>query len=156
MSRAVAPLTYRRCLPYAYPVLAVVSNRCPGYMGRLPTCYSPVRHWSKSASTFLSVRLACIRHAASVHPEPGSNSSFDLALRCSWHRLFLSRNWRVSWFPVQFSKIVTLSRAQLYYQIYLPYATIFFKKIHVSVFKIDKPLKSHGDPLNFASSNNDL
>ena len=28
------------------------------------------------------VRLACIRHAASVHPEPGSNSPFDLALRC--------------------------------------------------------------------------
>ena len=26
------------------------------------------------------VRLACIRHAASVHPEPGSNSPFDLAL----------------------------------------------------------------------------
>ena len=25
------------------------------------------------------VRLACIRHAASVHPEPGSNSPFDLA-----------------------------------------------------------------------------
>ena len=24
-----------------------------------------------------SVRLACIRHAASVHPEPGSNSPFD-------------------------------------------------------------------------------
>ncbi len=24
------------------------------------------------------VRLACIRHAASVHPEPGSNSPFDL------------------------------------------------------------------------------
>ena len=26
------------------------------------------------------VRLACIRHAASVHPEPGSNSPFDLTL----------------------------------------------------------------------------
>ena len=24
-----------------------------------------------------SVRLACIKHAASVHPEPGSNSPFD-------------------------------------------------------------------------------
>ena len=30
-----------------------------------------------------SVRLACIRHAASVHPEPGSNSPFDLALTLS-------------------------------------------------------------------------
>ena len=47
-------------------------------MGRLPTCYSPVRHSSfqLSASTReeRSVRLACIRHAASVRPEPGSNS----------------------------------------------------------------------------------
>ena len=47
-------------------------------MGRLPTCYSPVRHSSfqLSASTReeRSVRLACIRHAAGVRPEPGSNS----------------------------------------------------------------------------------
>ena len=26
----------------------------------------------------MSVRLACIRHAASVHPEPGSNSPYEL------------------------------------------------------------------------------
>ena len=26
------------------------------------------------------VRLACIKHAASVHPEPGSNSPFDDSL----------------------------------------------------------------------------
>ena len=34
--------------------------------------------WSLGASTLLSlhnsVRLACVKHAASVHPEPGSNS----------------------------------------------------------------------------------
>ena len=36
------------------------------------------------------VRLACIRHAASVHPEPGSNSPFDLAPRCLWHLYFNS------------------------------------------------------------------
>ena len=43
------------------------------------------------------VRLACIRHAASVHPEPGSNSPFDLALRWLWHlslHFFVFRNWR--------------------------------------------------------------
>ena len=28
----------------AYPVLAVVSNGCPGLYGWLSTCYSPVRH----------------------------------------------------------------------------------------------------------------
>ena len=42
--------------------------------GRSPTCYSPVRHSSTKASFGLSVRLACVKHAASVHPEPGSNS----------------------------------------------------------------------------------
>ena len=31
-----------------------------------------------TAEAVLTVRLACVRHAASVHPEPGSNSPFDL------------------------------------------------------------------------------
>ena len=35
------------------------------------------------------VRLACIRHAASVHPEPGSNSPFDLLIMFSLSRLLL-------------------------------------------------------------------
>ena len=38
-------------------------------MGRSPTCYSPVR---RSPPKWFA-RLACIRHAASVHPEPESN-----------------------------------------------------------------------------------
>ena len=37
----------------------------------MPTCSSPVRHVSLRRDP---VRLACIRHAASVDPEPGSNS----------------------------------------------------------------------------------
>ena len=32
----------------------------------------------KKQAPLQSVRLACIRHAASVHPEPGSNSPFDM------------------------------------------------------------------------------
>ena len=28
----------------------------------------------------ITVRLACVRHAANVHPEPGSNSPFDFSL----------------------------------------------------------------------------
>ena len=40
-------------------------------MGRFPTCSSPVRHVVPRRG---HVRLACIRHAASVNPEPGSNS----------------------------------------------------------------------------------
>lgn len=57
-----------------YPVLDPVSQAYPEVKGRSPTCYSPVRHSSTLASKGLSVRLACVKHAASVHPEPGSNS----------------------------------------------------------------------------------
>ena len=63
----------------AYAVLAVISNCCPPVRGRLPTRYSPVRHSVNLASIRklplnYFVRLACVKHAASVHPEPGSNS----------------------------------------------------------------------------------
>ena len=63
----------------AYAVLAAISSCCPPVQGRLPTRYSPVRH-SVSPDSIRKlprnrfVRLACVRHAASVHPEPGSNS----------------------------------------------------------------------------------
>ena len=45
-------------------------------MGRLHTRYAPVRRSPTiSASTDLAApRLACVKPAASVHPEPGSNS----------------------------------------------------------------------------------
>ena len=63
----------------AYAVLAAVSSCCPPVQGRLPTRYSPVRHSVISVrfrrlSPICFVRLACVKHAASVHPEPGSNS----------------------------------------------------------------------------------
>ena len=44
-------------------------------MGRLHTRYSPVRRSSARASSPVTPRLACVKPAASVHPEPGSNSS---------------------------------------------------------------------------------
>ena len=50
------------------------------------TRYAPVRH-SRPPEGGLTVRLACIRPAASVHPEPGSNSSLYYCLS-----LFLSLN----------------------------------------------------------------
>ena len=63
----------------AYAVLAVISNCYPPVQGRLPTRYSPVRHSVRSVRfrrlrPKCFVRLACVKHAASVHPEPGSNS----------------------------------------------------------------------------------
>ena len=57
-----------------YPVLIPLSRGCPGEGGRLPTCYSAVRHSMSFPREALAVRLACVRRAASVHPEPGSNS----------------------------------------------------------------------------------
>ena len=58
----------------ASAVLAPLSGRYPAPEGRLATCSAPVRHCGQPKSA--TVRLACVRHAASVHPEPGSNSPF--------------------------------------------------------------------------------
>ena len=59
-----------------YAGLASLSEGCPPVEGRLHTCYSPVRQSpAESASTLpVALRLACVKPAASVHPEPGSNS----------------------------------------------------------------------------------
>ena len=71
--------TLHHAMPCAYAVLAAISNCYPPVWGRLPTRYSPVRH--SVTGNFIRrirfkcfVRLACVKHAASVHPEPGSNS----------------------------------------------------------------------------------
>ena len=55
----------------AHPVLATVSSGCPRPEGR----FSRVTHPSATVSED-TVRLACVKHTASVHPEPGSNSPF--------------------------------------------------------------------------------
>src|SRR6478672_3288870 len=52
----------------AYAVLAPVSRRYPPPRGRSSTRSSPVRHYPPPKGW--TVRLACVRHAASVDPEP--------------------------------------------------------------------------------------
>nr|AOE07957.1 hypothetical protein [uncultured bacterium] len=47
------------------------------------TRYAPVRRSPPSTSTRAAPRLACIRPAASVHPEPGSNSPLFYELLAS-------------------------------------------------------------------------
>jgi hypothetical protein len=64
----------KACASGSYPVLDPVSQAYPKVQGRSPTCYSPVRH-SCTPEDALTVRLACVKHAASVRPEPGSNST---------------------------------------------------------------------------------
>ena len=58
-------------------VLIRISPGYPLLRGRLDTRYSPVRRSpSICASTnHAAPRLACVKPVASVHPEPGSNSS---------------------------------------------------------------------------------
>ena len=55
---------------WSHAVLAPISKCYPPDRGRLLTRYSPVRHWRIATP----VRLACVKHAASVRPEPESNS----------------------------------------------------------------------------------
>ena len=68
--------------PTAHPVLARLSAGCPGGKGRSHTCYSPVRRSPAPgiATGPAAPRLACVKPAASVHPEPGSNSPLYLYL----------------------------------------------------------------------------
>ena len=70
-------------MPWSYAVLAAVSSCCPPLAGRLLTRYSPVRHSVICLSTrrlplICFVQLACVKHAASVRPEPGSNSHIQI------------------------------------------------------------------------------
>src|SRR5437867_9301596 len=57
----------------AYAALARLSAGYSPLEGRSPTYYSPVRHCT-SVLLRLLVRLACVKRAASVRSEPGSNS----------------------------------------------------------------------------------
>ena len=64
------------CPEVIYAGLARLSAGCPPDKGRLHTCYSPVRRSPAGGvnSSPAAPRLACVKPAASVHPEPGSNS----------------------------------------------------------------------------------
>ena len=63
--------------PLFYAVLFKVSSDYPPVNGRLHTRYAPVRRSPPSIATCDAPRLACVRPAASVYPEPGSNSTLS-------------------------------------------------------------------------------
>ena len=76
-----------------YEVLVRISPGYPSVTGRLHTRYSPVRRSPSVSASWHHVapRLACVRPVASVHPEPGSNSSlYDFFL------LFYTTCWLVT------------------------------------------------------------
>ena len=69
------PYGFHPCGSYAE--LASLSRGYSPLKGRLPTCYAPVR---RAPVVLLQprTRLACVKHAASVRSEPGSNSRLKL------------------------------------------------------------------------------
>ena len=73
----VTALNQEGCPPRCYGVLVAVSSGYPPDRARLLTRYAPLRRSpSRSIATpHAAPRLACVKPAASVHPEPGSNSS---------------------------------------------------------------------------------
>ena len=67
-----------------YAALAILSDCYPPPKGRLSTCYAPVRRFTQGRSPFLA-RLACVKPAANVRSEPGSNS--PIKVRFAWNNL---------------------------------------------------------------------
>jgi hypothetical protein len=61
----------------AYAVLSAISRRYSSPKGRSPRVTHPSATPSPEGK---GVRLACVRHAASVYPEPGSNSPFSSSI----------------------------------------------------------------------------
>ena len=70
-----------------HPALIRISTGCAGERGRLDTRYSPVRRSPSQVASHphAAPRLACVKPVASVHPEPGSNSTLynSLILTCN-------------------------------------------------------------------------
>ena len=67
---------------------------------RPPLSYPKI--WPKSRQRVNSVRLACVKHAASVHPEPGSNSLKNVSSKPK-HRRTASR-----FFPSRFARLIRI------------------------------------------------
>ena len=72
----------------AYAVLAVISDCYPPCIRQVTHALLTrppleLNHIDRSFNKVIPVRLACVKHAASVHPEPGSNS----LIKCLIHLL---------------------------------------------------------------------
>ena len=86
--RLAALMTRLNVSPHA--VLATLSGSYSPPTGTSPTRYSAVCHCAPKDT----VRLACFRHAASVYPEPGSNSprKLNLAIELNLKSLVQARS----------------------------------------------------------------
>lgn len=141
------PLPYRRSFPHKgmrLPGLCGISSRfrllspCMGQVAHALLTRPPLSHPGARPEGLLPacfVRLACVRHAASVHPEPGSNSHVvvsqlpgSLPVTVFWMQLLLLLfflNFSLGFFKViplfsclcAFCCTACLSRGQLRYNI---------------------------------------
>src|SRR2546423_6505173 len=84
----------------AYAALARLSAGYSPLEGRSPTYYSPVCHFTTVLLRLL-VRLACVKRAASVRSEPGSNSHCK---QKTLTRNFIDSRAATSIHPIQLSK----------------------------------------------------
>ena len=134
MFMALATLIAVKCLSATYPVLASVSRSYPGHMGRLPTCYSPVRHQiQESKLSFLSFDL----HVLGMPPAfiLSQDQTLHLIQLLDVSDIFLYNCLFVSkltfqfvfLFPVQFSKIICTSAVLIYITKYFSLRQMFFK-----------------------------
>ena len=89
---------------------------------QIPTRYSPVRHSPSYYPKIVhaAVRLACVKHAASVQSEPGSNSSFE-TVRNSCELLFfksrsfcLLKNSKLTKAPTQITYLLFMQTLQIF------------------------------------------
>ena len=121
-------------MPLHHAVLTTVSGRYSPPEGKLPTCYSPVRHFTHPRRGF-HVRLACLRHAASVDSEPESNSRLKFFGTISSTGL----NIRYWLFRVLASEISdALNRSQSLWRTrinYLVFKYLYFKICFVSYYQ---------------------
>ena len=110
---------------------------------------SRVTHPSAAGLTAVSkltaanpARLACVRHAASVRPEPGSNSSLNYLIPafCGYLHLLKLSGIFLTFSTVQFSRTIfprrsSLKRQILIYQISLPLSIPFLNIVHKTLEK---------------------
>ncbi len=72
-----------------YSVLIRISPGYPQLSGRFPRVTHPsATRQQRSKLLSVTVRLACVRHTASVQSEPGSNSSINCSMNINAHLIY--------------------------------------------------------------------
>ena len=85
----IPPFTSERCLPVVLCGISIgfpMLSPCLGQIAHALLTRPPLEHNlpSRRTSNHVPARLACVKHAASVRPEPGSNSDVQSS---PFHRL---------------------------------------------------------------------